>query len=138
MLLDIDSQIPAERGMGSSASTAVAIVRAMYAFFDRPLTKNKLLKTVNISEKIIHGNPSGLDSATASADRPIWFKRDGTIKALPINFNGYLVISDSGIKGKTGEAVDIVKNKLRIDNDSRLLIEKLGELRASLSPSARS
>lgn len=128
LLLDIDSQIPAERGMGSSASTAVAIVRAMYAFFDRPLTKNKLLKTVNISEKIIHGNPSGLDSATASADRPIWFKRDGTIKALPINFNGYLVISDSGIKGKTGEAVDIVKNKLRIDNDSRLLIEKLGEL----------
>ena len=40
----------------------------------------------------------------------------------------YLVISDSRIKGKTGEAVDIVKNKLRIDNDSRLLIEKLGEL----------
>ena len=28
LLLDIDSQIPAERGMGSSASTAVAIVRA--------------------------------------------------------------------------------------------------------------
>ncbi|MCH3988935.1 MAG: hypothetical protein LKE60_03070 [Pediococcus pentosaceus] len=48
--------------MGSSASTAVALVRALYAYFEHPLTRTTLLKTVDISEKIIHGKPSGLDS----------------------------------------------------------------------------
>lgn len=128
LLITIDSDVPAERGMGSSASTAVALVRALYAYFEHPLTRTTLLKTVNISEKIIHGKPSGLDSATASANNPIWFKKDGTIKPLPINVDAYLIISDSGIKGKTSQAVEIVKNKLRFDSDSRLLIEKLGEL----------
>ncbi|MCL3858009.1 mevalonate kinase [Pediococcus pentosaceus] len=128
LLITIDSAVPAERGMGSSASTAVALVRALYAYFEHPLTRTTLLKTVDISEKIIHGKPSGLDSATASANNPIWFKKDGTIKPLPINVDAYLIISDSGIKGKTSEAVEIVKNKLRFDSDSRLLIEKLGEL----------
>lgn len=128
LLITIDSGVPAERGMGSSASTAVALVRALYAYFEHPLTRTTLLKTVDISEKIIHGKPSGLDSATASANNPIWFKKDGTTKPLPINVDAYLIISDSGIKGKTSEAVEIVKNKLRFDSDSRLLIEKLGEL----------
>lgn len=128
LLITIDSDVPAERGMGSSASTAVALVRALYAYFEHPLTRTTLLKTVDISEKIIHGKPSGLDSATASANNPIWFKKDGTIKPLPINVDAYLIISDSGIKGKTSEAVEIVKNKLRFGSDSRLLIEKLGEL----------
>lgn len=128
LLITIDSDVPAERGMGSSASTAVALVRALYAYFEHPLTRTTLLKNVDISEKIIHGKPSGLDSATASANNPIWFKKDGTIKPLPINVDAYLIISDSGIKGKTSEAVEIVKNKLRFDSDSRLLIEKLGEL----------
>lgn len=128
LLITIDSDVPAERGMGSSASTAVALVRALYAYFEHPLMRTTLLKTVDISEKIIHGKPSGLDSATASANNPIWFKKDGTIKPLPINVDAYLIISDSGIKGKTSEAVEIVKNKLRFDSDSRLLIEKLGEL----------
>lgn len=128
LLITIDSDVPAERGMGSSASTAVALVRALYAYFEHPLTRTTLLKTVDISEKIIHGKPSGLDSATASANNPIWFKKDGTIKPLPINVDAYLIISDSGIKGKTSGAVEIVKNKLRFDSDSRLLIEKLGEL----------
>jgi mevalonate kinase len=128
LLITINSEVPSERGMGSSASTAVALVRALYAYFDRPLTRTTLLKAVDISEKIIHGKPSGLDSATASASHPIWFKKDGTIKPLPINVDAYLVISDSGIKGKTSEAVEIVKNKLRFESDSRLLIEKLGKL----------
>lgn len=59
LLITIDSDVPAERGMGSSASTAVALVRALYAYFEHPLTRTTLLKTVDISEKIIHGKPAG-------------------------------------------------------------------------------
>ncbi|WP_276528148.1 mevalonate kinase [Pediococcus stilesii] len=137
LLITIESEIPSERGMGSSAATAVALVRALFAFFDRPLSRNTLLKMVDISEKIIHGNPSGLDSATASSNTPIWFKRDGTIKALPINVNAYLVIGDSGIKGKTSEAVEIVKNKIQFGTDGGLLIKNLGKLTSQTAVALR-
>lgn len=33
--LTIDSQLPAERGMGSSAATAVAIVRAFFDYYEK-------------------------------------------------------------------------------------------------------
>ena len=124
----VDSDIPAERGMGSSAAAAVSITRALYDYFQHPLTRNKLLQTVNISEKIIHGNPSGIDSATTSSNVPIWFQKDGTIKTIPLNITGYLVIADSGVKGKTSEAVQIVRNKLNFDSKNMNLIQQLGSL----------
>lgn len=71
--MTITSDLPAERGMGSSAAVAVAITRAMYRFFQRLLNRELLLSTVDIAEKITHGNPSGIDAATVSSDVPIWF-----------------------------------------------------------------
>ncbi len=73
--LNIQSKLPAERGMGSSAATAIAIVRAFFDFFEVNLTRSQLLKLANIEEKITHGNPSGLDSATASSNMPIWLSK---------------------------------------------------------------
>ncbi len=37
--LSIESTIPAERGMGSSAAVSVAVVRAIFDFFDATLPK---------------------------------------------------------------------------------------------------
>ncbi|NLR17741.1 mevalonate kinase [Lactobacillus sp. LC28-10] len=106
--LTINSHLPAERGMGSSAATAVAIIRALYRFFDQPLSHEQLLVDANISEKIIHGNPSGIDVATASAENPIWFMAGTQPVSIPFHLHGYLVIADSGIHGQTGKAVRAV------------------------------
>lgn len=103
--LAIKSDLPAERGMGSSAATAVAITRAMYKTFGQPLTHDQLLVDANTSEHIIHGNPSGLDVATTSADTPIWFNLGEKPVKLPFSLNGYLIVADSGIRGQTGLAV---------------------------------
>ncbi|MCP6347119.1 hypothetical protein NL431_28865, partial [Klebsiella pneumoniae] len=51
-LINIHSSIPAERGMGSSAAMATALVRAFYNYYDLPLTEDQLLKYVDLSEKI--------------------------------------------------------------------------------------
>lgn len=127
--LTIKSDLPAERGMGSSAATAVAIVRAMYRFFDVSLPHDQLLEEVAVSEKIIHGHPSGLDAATASAETPVWFIKGQTPQPLPFHLNGYLVIADSGIHGQTGIAVTNVANYRQAHpNQAIEAITHLGQL----------
>lgn len=106
--LVIESHLPAERGMGSSAATAVAIIRALYGFAERSLNHAQLLEDANISERMIHGNPSGLDVATASADNPVWLVKGEQPAPMPFHLTGYLVIADTGVHGQTGEAVEKV------------------------------
>lgn len=113
--LNIISDLPPERGMGSSAATAVAITRAFYAAFATPLDHPTLLRWADVSERIIHGNPSGIDAATASADKPQWIVRGKTPRALTRPHQGVLVIADSGIQGQTGQAVAHVAAVIRQD-----------------------
>ncbi|MCD2255840.1 mevalonate kinase [Agrilactobacillus fermenti] len=127
--LTIKSQLPAERGMGSSAATAIAIIRCLFDFFKKPLTHQLLLQWANFSEHIIHGNPSGLDAATASAQTPIWFVKAQVPQELKLNVPGFLVIADSGIKGKTGEAVRLVAQHVRdMPNHYRPKLAALGTI----------
>jgi len=127
--LDIVSDLPAERGMGSSAAVDVAITRAMYRFFGRPLNRETLLATVAIGEKITHGNPSGIDAATSSSEVPIWLIPHEATLQIPFHLSGYLVIADSGIKGQTGQAVAAVaRRKTVFPVETTRQIETLGKL----------
>lgn len=110
--MTIKSDLPAERGMGSSAATAIAVTRALYNFFELELTQEDLLALANVSEIDMHGNPSGLDAATSASNQPVWMIRNQELKEIPIHLDGCLLICDSGIKGKTGEAVASVRNLL--------------------------
>ncbi|WP_203623321.1 mevalonate kinase [Lacticaseibacillus sp. 866-1] len=125
--LTIESALPAERGMGSSAACAIAIIRAFYAAFDTSLDRATLLNWAAVSEKAIHGNPSGLDAATTSADRPQWFIRGEAPKAIHFPSRGVLVIADTGEMGQTGAAVGHVADLLRRDHARfQPLIESIG------------
>ncbi|EEI23674.1 mevalonate kinase [Lentilactobacillus hilgardii] len=128
--LEIDSKIPSERGMGSSAATAVAIVRVFFNLFEAPLTRDRLLELAEVEEKITHGNPSGLDTATASSDTPVWFIRNEINEQIDFNLSkSSLVIADSGIKGKTGEAVSMVHDNLLDQPEfAKPLIEQLAQI----------
>src|SRR5690625_4850627 len=44
----IDSTIPPERGMGSSAAVAIATIRSLYKFFNKPLSYKELIELANI------------------------------------------------------------------------------------------
>lgn len=127
--ITIKSDLPAERGMGSSAAVAVALIRAFYTYLGKPLTKTQLLNLANISEKDTHKNPSGLDAATCASEQPIWMVRNQELKTFPIKTHGYLVIADSGIKGKTSQAIAVVKEWLMHNPDeTQKLISDLGQL----------
>lgn len=127
--MTITSDLPAERGMGSSAAVDVAITRAMYQFFDRPLSRSTLLDTVAIGEKITHGNPSGIDAATSSSAVPVWLIPHQTLQQLSFHLNGVLIIADSGVKGQTGQAVaSVARRKTTFPQVTNQQINTLGQL----------
>lgn len=127
--LRIESDVPIERGLGSSAAASAAIIRCFYQFFQNRLTKQQLIDEINISESIIHGQPSGVDAVSVISNSPIWFEKDHQPQSIDMNISGYLVIADSGIRGKTGETVRDVKklmstNPIKYQNH----LDSLGEL----------
>ena len=103
--LSIESTIPAERGMGSSAAVSVAVVRAIFDFFKTPLSDATLWDIVQGAETISHGNPSGVDTATTSGTRPVFFQKEQELQTLELDMPAYLVIADSGVTGNTKQAV---------------------------------
>ena len=112
LAISLASTIPAERGMGSSAAVSVALTRALFAYFDKPLDQATLLRLVNISEMVAHGNPSGLDAATASGDAPLFYIKGKPFEAFPLNLKAYLIVGDTGVTGQTKEAVASIAAKL--------------------------
>lgn len=108
--LEITSNIPSERGMGSSAAAAVAITRSYFNYQKTTLSDNELLELVNFSEKIAHGNPSGIDAAATSGPNPLYFIKGQELQSFPMNVDAYLVVADTGIKGRTrGAVADVAK-----------------------------
>ncbi|EMC42734.1 mevalonate kinase [Streptococcus mutans] len=133
--IDIHSTIPAERGMGSSAAVAVAIARSLFNFYGKVLTDKELWEIVQSSEKIAHGNPSGIDTVTTSGKSPVFFVKDQPIEQLSINMDAYLIVADTGQTGQTLKAIQSVKELLskvtyQIDSlsDPKQAIKELGQL----------
>ena len=130
LAISLASTIPAERGMGSSAAVSVALTRALFAYFDKPLDQATLLRLVNISEKVAHGNPSGLDAATASGEAPLFYIKGQPFEAFPLNLKAYMIVGDTGVTGQTKEAVASIAMKLNGANPQpyRDAITRLGSL----------
>ncbi|MBO0993823.1 mevalonate kinase [Bacillus sp. SD088] len=123
----IDSSVPIGRGLGSSASSAIAVVKSLYDYFEEKLSKTKLLELVHISETFAHGNPSGIDMMAASSDQPLWFEKAREISPVEVKSPLHLVVADTGRIGGTLEAVDSIrKNRLTFPDKVKRSIDLLG------------
>src|SRR5690625_3052623 len=71
LLIRIRSSIPPGKGLGSSASVAIAIVKSLCKYSNEQYTKELLLQLANISETFAHGAPSGSDRLTITSESPI-------------------------------------------------------------------
>ena len=94
--LNIESDLPAERGMGSLCSSCHH--KSNLSLFDHSLSKKQLIDDANIAEHITHGNPSGIDVATTSSRNPVWFLHNQGSSELNLNLSGALVVADTGIQ----------------------------------------
>lgn len=125
----IESSIPPERGLGSSAAVAIATIRALYDYFDQELTRDDLLKWSSISEKIVHGNPSGLDAAIISGERALYYIKGGPFVPFDFKLDAYLILVDTGELGQTKAAVSGVRDLVESNPEyGQGLIKELGFL----------
>ncbi|WEV65990.1 mevalonate kinase [Bifidobacterium sp. ESL0764] len=123
-----DSSFPAGRGMGSSAASAGAVIRAILDACDVKTSEQQILRLTNEAEIITHGNPSGLDAATTCSRDLVAFE-SGDIEKMRVDMPAYLVIADSGIAGSTREAVGNVHQEDERDHAHvKSVMDELGEL----------
>ena len=109
--LRLTSSIPVASGMGSSAATAVALIRALSTFVGHPLPDPQVCELAYRIEQHHHGTPSGIDNTVITYARPIFFIRGQPIEFLTFPMTLHLIIGDTGIKGLTREAVAGVRQR---------------------------
>jgi len=112
------SDFPHERGLGSSAAAAGAIIRAVLDACGREADADELFALTQMAEQIAHGKPSGLDAAATCSPCPIRFQ-GGQMRPLSQRIeNASLIIADSGIHGSTREAVGGLRRRYENDPDN--------------------
>jgi len=134
----IHSKIPIASGLGSSAAIAVSLIKGLSNFIGLQLSKQKLADFAYQMETHYHGTPSGIDNTVIDYNQPIFFtKGKGFHPILPKN-NLMILIANSGIQGKTKEAVLGVKT--RWENNKRkyeAIFDRIGELVENAEQSIR-
>lgn len=96
--------IPSRSGLGSSAAVAAATARAARGLENIRVTRDHLFESVQASEKVFHGNPSGLDAAMALHGGGAIFSRSKGLRTLEIPPLPLLVIH-SKERGDTSHTV---------------------------------
>lgn len=125
-----ESDFPAERGLGSSAAAAGAVIRAILDYYGVSASDDEIFKLTQTAECVAHGRSSGLDATATAASWPVRFSR-GCFDRMEINMRAWLVLADSGCKGMTRETVEALRSRLEsnpVEVGSQL--NKLGEIAA--------
>ena len=106
-----ESDFPPERGLGSSAASAGAVIRAILDYYGARASEDEIFALTQSAERVAHGRSSGLDATATSASWPVRFKR-GEFSRMDICMRAWLVLADSGRKGMTRETVEALRAKL--------------------------
>lgn len=133
--LDITTEIPLGCGMGSSAAIAVAIILAASAVTGQDLSKDEVFKLAWETEKLQHGNPSGVDPYASLYGGWVKFSRAGSASLLWNNkdFQPWLAFTGVPATG-TGECVaQVAKNfgRSSIWSEFGAVVEALAEALAA-------
>jgi mevalonate kinase len=110
--LTANFEIPTRAGLGSSAAMAAASARALNELWCCQADDKRLFEAVQASERVFHGNPSGLDAAVVLNGGVILFSRDQGFQTLGVELPRLIVVN-TGIPGDTRKTVAQFLKKLR-------------------------
>lgn len=127
--IKIESNLPSQRGLGSSAAVSIAIVKSLFDAYKIELSQERLNHFVDIAEQIHHVNPSGLDATTISSGQAVFYQKGIGKSLIPLRVDAVIVVADTGKMGLTKEAVGEVK-KLWNSNPTVInpIMDRLEEL----------
>jgi hydroxymethylglutaryl-CoA reductase len=117
MRIEVFPEVPRSMGLGGSAAMAVAIVRALDKHFKLGLTDDEVNRLAFESEKVAHGNPSGLDNTLACYAKPLVYRRGDPPLVEPLNIREPIpaVIGMTGYEGLTAKTVGRVREAWKKD-----------------------
>ena len=118
--IDLEGNLVCASGIGASAASCVAIVRALNDEFKLGLNDEQVNEAAYEGERGYHGTPSGLDNTVSTYGGLVWFERDlngGPPKftRLKLDKAMHLVIAATGITASTKVVVGDVRAKKEAD-----------------------
>jgi mevalonate kinase len=126
--MQITSSILIGSGLGSSASTAVAMIAAFNKFYELGMNKEEISQLAYEMEKIIHGTPSGIDNTTCTYGNLLYFQNKKSrvienLKSLEV------LITYTGLSHKTSIAIDKIRNLTKQFPDlTKKIFDNMGEI----------
>ncbi len=136
--VDVECEIPVAAGLGSSASTTVAIISAVARSKGVELSKKKIFELAFVPENFLHGKPSGVDQATCIYGSVIQFSRPSSVKALRPKKNPVLLVCDTGIHHATRTLVGgVVQKSKKEKKHFQNYLAKVREISSGVAKSLR-
>ena len=112
--VNVECDIPIAAGLGSSASTTVAIISAVSKFQGVAMEKKEIFKLAFIPERFLHGKPSGVDQATCIYGGTMEFTRPSNVKPIRIETDPVLLLCDTRVHHQTKKLVGSVVEKSKV------------------------
>jgi mevalonate kinase len=103
--ISITSDLAEGAGLGSSAATMVAIAGATSALEDWGLDNSGLAMAGEAGERLVHGNPSGIDATASALGGVILFTRGKEPRIVELGAPFTLLIAYSGRRRSTGRLI---------------------------------
>jgi mevalonate kinase len=109
--ITLEGNLYAASGIGASAASCVAIVRAFSEYFDLNLPDDRINEIAYEGEKGYHGTPSGIDNTASTYGGLIWFQKGEQMDRIPIPNPVEIVIGNTGKVADTAAAVAGVRER---------------------------
>lgn len=121
----INSEIPARCGLGSSAALSAVSAAALVYLKTKKLNKEIINDMAFSLEKIHHGKPSGLDNTVSVYGGLIFYEKFKKFKSLKVKkLPEFLLINSGKPKETTKEMINLVASK----PENKIILGKIGKL----------
>jgi hydroxymethylglutaryl-CoA reductase len=107
MKIEVFPHVPRAMGLGGSGALAVAIIRALSEYFELKLSDEEICNLAYESEKIVHGNASGIDNTMATYGKFLLFRKGDPpkMKEIKVNKSIRMVIALTYVESLTATMV---------------------------------
>jgi len=138
LLVNVDCEIPVGAGLGSSASTTVAIISAVAASNRIELSRKEIFELAFVPENFLHGKPSGVDQATCIYGGTIQFNRPSDVKTVRLKEKPIILVCDTGIHHETRTLVGgVFRKSQREKKDFRNYLAQVREISNGVAKALR-
>lgn len=123
--VEISSNIPVAAGLGSGAALSAACVKAFAARYEINISLERLNQICFATEKIFHGNPSGVDNTVITHAMPVFYRPNVVTQPLNVTGEFHFLIANTGIQASTKEVVADVRKLVEANSNARSLLDQI-------------